>query len=103
MKLVFEAPSKKPWSIIYGIGYCFLYGLLPGFWWGAKDWKTATALVVGMASVQMLLFYLGARRDAALKTKPSRLERIAWPVGHACILAGYFFGYYELAVLPTVT
>ena len=53
-----------------------------------------------MASVQMLLFYVGAKRDAARREEPSRLERIAWPLIHGCILAGYFFSYYKLSVSP---
>lgn len=101
MKLEFTAPTKNPWRIIYAIGYCLLYGLLPVFWWGAKDWKIAVPLVLGMASVQMLLFYVGAKRDAARIEEPSRLERIAWPLFHGCILAGYFFSYYKLSAAPS--
>jgi hypothetical protein len=103
MSLKLEAPTKNPWRIIYAIVYCFLYGLLPVFWWGTKDWKIAAPLVVFMASVQMILFYIGSRRNTKRKAEPSRMERIAWPLGHVCILAAYFFSYHKLAVLPSVT
>jgi len=98
-----EAPTKNPWRILYAIGYCLLYGLLPVFWWGTKDWKVAAPLVLGMASVQMGLFYVGARREAARKAEPSWVERIVWPLVHGCILAGYFFSYYKLATVPSVS
>jgi hypothetical protein len=101
MKLEFEAPSKNPWRIIYAVGYCLLYGLLPVFWWGSKDWKITAPLALGMASVQMLLFHVGAKREAKRSAEASRLERIAWPLGHGCILTGYFFIYYRLAVIPS--
>jgi hypothetical protein len=101
MKLEFEAPSRNPWRTIYAIGYCLLYGLLPVFWWGAREWKITAALVLGMASLQMLLFYVSAKRDAARRAEPSRLEQIAWPLAHGGILAGYFFSYYKLGVIPS--
>ena len=101
MRLGFAVPRKNPWRIMNAVGYCLLYGLLPVFWWGAKDWRIATPMLLCMASVQMLLFNVGAKRDAAGREEPSRLERIAWPVVHGCILAGYFFCYYKLSVAPS--
>ena len=102
MKLDFEAPSKNPWRIIYSVGYCLLYGMLPVFWWGAKDWEITALLVLGMASVQVLLFYVSAKRDAARREEPSRFECIARPLVQGCILACYFFIYYQLSVVASV-
>jgi hypothetical protein len=93
---------KKPLRFAYAIAYCVLYGMLPVFWWGAKDWSIAIPMVVAMASLQWLLFYIGAKRDAARKKEASRLERLCWPLGHASILAGYFFAYHAIVVSPYV-
>jgi hypothetical protein len=89
---------KKPLRFVYAIVYCLLYGLMPVFWWGAKDWSLAIPMVVTMATLQWLLFYIGAKRDAARKKEASQLERFGWPLGHACVLAGYFFVYHAIVV-----
>ena len=100
MKLAIAESAKQPLRVAYAIVYCLLYGLMPAFWWGASDWRLATPMVLGMATLQFLFFYLGAKRDVARKKESSRAERFAWPFVHACILAGYFFAYHAVVVTP---
>ena len=77
--------------------YAIAYGFFPVLIWGAPDWRISAPPIIGMAALQMALFYFGARRNARV-SHPSRFERVIWPLGHACILGVYFFVYYQVAV-----
>jgi len=98
VRIKIKAPEKEPLRTAYAVSYCLLYGLLPVFWWGAKDWRVAVPLVGCMAVVQMLFFYVSAKFQNRQSSLPGRFARLAWLLTHGCLLAGYFFCYYKFAV-----